>query len=405
MKWVLLGNIFSSLTSFVIIVVLTQFGEAEDVGLFSYIQGIVLPIHMFFTFKLRTIQSVDYENTITASYYHYARFIGGILFLVTCVLVSSIFLSDFELVAALIFALGYFPMSLRESFLTLGIKHKLWFLFFKSNLTYFIVSVALFSSSYFFTRNLLTALFFIVLARALSYIYERSKYYAILGNDIFEVHDNLRSRFYGVVQLVRKGAPLAVTALLGALFMTVPKLVLEARIGLEAVGVFTVLTLVLFAFNLLVNSFIQARTPEFAELYITNQSQFVSKLIQLIINVTILTFASFILLSIFGEKILSLGFGKEYAPYSSEFSLVAISGGSLALFSVGNMLLSCQRNFRVQPAVYAVILFVLTILCFMLLPRLQISGVIVSQFLSYILGFLLCLFIFLRNRSNNASIN
>lgn len=388
--WVFLANILQSTVSVVILLLIIRLGTQEDVGNYSYVQGILLPIQLFFTLKLRTIQCADYNSKYSYYEYHGVRRTMALLnFLAGILVISLMFAEGQRFYVGFFLLISYTVLLLRESYVAQLLFKGVGKGYFFINGVNGFVSVVSFSTVYFLSENLVSAVAAVGLVRLLSYLFLEkrivSKHLADAKLErVFKVWP-LSTRY-----LVAKSWPLGVTALLGALFTTLPRLAVDYYQGVEMLGVFTAITSLLFFFNLLVNSFIQSALPSMALSYSIDIGAFRRKIISALCRIALTGFVCMLVVYLLGDYILWIVFGSEYRGYKFELLWVTVSGCFLALFSIGNLMLSSQQSFYIQFPIYGIVAAVISIGSVAGVQFYGIAGVLAGQSAGYLVGFFAC---------------
>lgn len=129
----MLANLTPVGFSWLILLYLIHFGVKEHIGYWGVLQAIALPIHLFFTFKLRVIQLVEYDNYKNSTFF-YSRVFLALSSLIITFLYALIFL-DINYVYPIFFlALSYSVAIIREYYVSVyQIHHKNEY-FFTTNL-------------------------------------------------------------------------------------------------------------------------------------------------------------------------------------------------------------------------------------------------------------------------------
>ncbi|HCZ9537298.1 TPA: hypothetical protein O4H64_000918 [Vibrio alginolyticus] len=387
--WNLFANLSQSIFAWLILLSMVKTGNQTDLGVYTYIQSIVLPIQLFFTLKLRTIQNADFDNEFSYFEYHNLRFVMSVLNMVIVALFVLAFDVDNKLVY-LVMALTYSLYIIRESYISLVQKINRNDVFFKMNLISGTVSFLCFILPYILFKELALSLFLSFFSRFLIYIFVEKK----LAEPFI---DKLKSKNIarGAYQRIFIRAwPLAITALTSALFTSIPRVLIEKELGINDLAIYGALSSLLFFINILVNSFVQSSLPDFARLYNESLSKFVGGFISIITKLLVVSMSCSVLVYFFGEQFLTILFTSEYADYTKELMFIFISGVSLSLFSVGNLLLSSQKSFNVQLPIYVIVALLIFISSYLLIPNIGMLGAICSQIIGYIVGFILCLLYF-----------
>lgn len=219
--------------------------------------------------------------------------------------------------------------------------------------------------------------------------------------NLFNLFGNFSSSCF---QLLTVSFPLALTGFLGALFTSIPKLIIEDELGLNALAIYSALSSLLIAFTLIANSFVQSSLPDFSRLYKVNINKYLFNILNVLFKLTIFAIFCISICYFYGEDILEFIFGAKYSNYRFELVFVILSGFGLSLFSIGNLLMSSQHNFLIQLPIYIFVCFLIYMISNKTILIYGLSGVIVAQFLGYFFGFLICCIIFtIRfNKDNHA---
>lgn len=396
--WALLANISQSAFTWLIMMLIVKIGNQQDLGLYTYVQSIVLPIQLFFTLKLRTIQNSDINNEFSYYEYNGLRIFMSLFNLVSVVM--FVFAFDMEHKAIyIVMALTYSLYILRESYISLVQKINRNDVFFKMNIVSGVISFLMFLVPYIYTEDLVLSLFISFFSRVIVYVtFERS----ISDKFLPELTKSIENKSIYFLIFI-KASPLAVTAFVSALFNSIPRIFLEKELGINELAIYGALSSLLFFINILVNSFVQSSLPDFAKLYEKSTNDFIKAFFSITIRLVVTSLLCFVLVYFLGENFLRIVFSPKYASYTSELLMIFISGVALSLFSIGNLLLSSQRNFNIQLPIYVIVAMLIFLFSTIFIPKLGMLGAIGSQIISYAIGFALCLFYFLircRNAEN-----
>ncbi|MHA2727329.1 MATE family efflux transporter [Vibrio campbellii] len=396
--WSLLANLSQSVFAWLVLMSMVKTGNQQDLGLYTYVQSIVLPIQLFFTLKLRTIQNSDINDEFSYYEYNSLRVLMSLLNLVSIVVI--VFALDMEQKAVyIVMALTYSLYILRESYISLVQKINRNDVFFKMNIVSGVISFLMFLGPYLYTGDLVLSLAISCCSRILVYVtFERT----ISTKFILELTQKRKDNSAYII-IFRKAWPLAITALVGALFTSIPRVILETELGINELAIYGALSSLLFFINILVNSFVQSSLPDFAKLYEKSTNDFVKAFFSITARLVAISLLCFVLVYFLGETFLIIVFTPEYFAYTSELLMIFISGVALSLFSIGNLLLSSQRNFNIQLPIYVVVAVLIFFFSTIFIPKLGMLGAIGSQIISYAFGFALCVFYFLircRNAEN-----
>jgi O-antigen/teichoic acid export membrane protein len=375
MKKQVIFSMLASLTpvgfSWLILLYLIHFGTREHIGYWGLLQAIALPIHLFFTFKLRVVQLVEYDNYKNSTFF-YSRVFLALFSLVITFLYALIFL-DLNYVYPIFFlALSYSFAIIREYYISVYQIHQKNEYFFTTNLVSSFSSFVGFISVYHFSNDISLAITCFSLLKIISCIIDfsfiKEKSYLNLN------HINFKE----IWVLLKKGAPLGVTVVMTSLLVTIPQIIIGKTLGLRDLGIFVSITSILSMFGIFFNSIFQVFLPQLSKLErsVKNRN---------LIKIFMSTLAGIIYFLIMGEKDLI---------YSKEVWLCILAANLSVLFSFGNFLLNLIKEFKIQPYLYAFLAAVIFVVNFNYLKDFGIILAIASICIVNMLGFLSCIFYF-----------
>lgn len=398
--WAFFANGAAAVFSWLMLMVLTKVSGPSEVGLFALAQAVALPIHTFFTFKLRIVQATDHTAEFSDDEYRNFRVLSGTLNFLFAALLSIFLYRGNTYTLILILALSYSVVIYREFYVSILQKHERNDLISFSTVVQGSFALVLFVLGYLTTRDLRVAIAGILVSRILSVLLvdrPLSRPFGSWGKQSIFMNISNRTLRIRLYTLLRTGIPLGGVALLSTLFASIPRLVLDKAVSTEAVGFYSALSSLVVVMSLFINSLGQSITPRLARLYLTDKTNFGKK-----INGLFFVSCSFVSLCLivcwfFGKTILTLAFTREYAAYNSSFFKLMIGGGILVLFSVMIIAISAQRSFRVQLPIYIICTLVTFLSSVVLIPRLGIDGAVYSFTLCNIAGFVLSYMVYSRN--------
>lgn len=398
--WALVANGINAAFSWLMLMALTKAADVNVVGLFALAQAVALPIHTFFTFKLRVVQSTDHLAEFSDDEYRNFRIFSGILNFLAAALITLLLYRGGTFTVILITSLGYSFVIYREFYISLLQKHERNDLISFSNLVQGLSALAFLLIGYLVTKDLRGGIVGILAARAFFTITvdrRLSAKYASWGK--VTCSDSVGNREYRkrLLKLFHVGLPMGGVALLGTLFTSIPRLVLDKAVDRYSVGIYAALASLIVVMNLFVNSLGQSIAPRLARIYHENRSDFQKKIIGLLSASIIFIIGWIAVCSLFGRTLLSVIFKPEYADYNPTFIKLMVAGGILALFSIMIIAVSAQRSFKIQFGIYLVSTIVLLMTSIVLIPRYKIDGAVYSFALCNLSGLILSSVVFIRN--------
>lgn len=392
--WALLANLTQVFFSWLLLFVVIRFGSKQDVGVFSYLQAVLLPLQLFFTLKLRTIQCSDVQDRNEVVEYHRVRQISAVGFLlVSLALLLLLELPESSFLAGGLLMLSYSVYILRETYIAEFQRASLNYRFFLVNASSAGFSSLLFIGLYFFSNDLILSLVGLVFGRVTSYVaVEKAVYFrSPLGDPgKFEISP----RATRIKELFFRASPLGLAALLGSLFTSIPKIVIERDLGLESLADYSAVTSLLVAYNLLISSFVQSALPNLAKTYSSDRGEFLKAIRSAFWRVLLITYFICLFFYFTGGSFLAFVFGPEYSRLDQELLFVVLSGAFLSVFSIANLMLSSQQTYFLQLPVYAVTAGLVLALANISVPVHGLKGAILSQSAAFFVGGLLAIAVF-----------
>jgi len=174
--------------------------------------------------------------------------------------------------------------------------------------------------------------------------------------------------------LARRSAPLGVVALLGTIYTSAPRIVLERVQGIEAVGYFAAVASVLAMLGNIMTPLIQSVISRMSILYVTSRSAYTRLLLRLSAVGCFLGGASFCVTFFFGRQLLMLMFTPDYARYANVLNWVMVAGAFFPLFITFNAALSAMRRFDLQLPVHGAAALMVVVASRCLIPQFGMQG-------------------------------
>lgn len=391
------GNIISAIFMWLITWYLVRINALEDLGILSLVQSLGLMFFVFCTFKLINVQITDVNKKFSESDYYLTRVFSSIL----CFLLVSIcvFLSNYKLwvkICGLVYAFYYSLVILKEYFSANYQINKKYKNIFISNCLSGFLSFLGFLVIYYLTNELFKALIGMVFSRFVCIILDHymaeinlKRMYASF--DIFKSLNLIKDNFF-----------LGISAVLTSSLILIPRFFIEGFYGLQALGVFSALTSIMFFINIFLNSITQVFLRELVDIYNVNKKECYIKLILNFLVISLIIFISLIPVYFLKDSIVIFIFGENFLNHSNEFFYAITLSGFLFWFNYGTFILNVQRSFGFQIYISGLAFIIQLILCYFLVKSYGYLGTFIAMGSTYILGFSLCILIFLWKEIKNA---
>lgn len=355
LSWSLFGNIIYALSQWGIVTIIAKYGTSRDLGIYSIGLAVTAPIVLFFNFQLRTILATDSKNEYEFKQYYGGRIIHLTISFLVILPVSFIYGENKETIIAIILMglVKYFE-SLSDIFMGLFQKKGRIDLIGKSQLFRGIFTVVIFGLSFVLTRNVILSvcgLLIIMVVRFISYDMKKAQEYA----DIIPSFDSW-------LKLIRIALPLGIVSLINSLNTNIPRYLLDRLSSPSDLGIYSALSYVLVAANMLITPVSLLAAPKLADAYNNNRvKQFVKLNIILILFSTLVFIPIILILIIQGENVLKILYSDEYATYNYEFIIINCSMLFSFYTTFFNLSIVAARFIQIQP----IINFIVTIISFL----------------------------------------
>jgi O-antigen/teichoic acid export membrane protein len=355
LSWSLFGNIIYALSQWGVVTIIAKYGTSRDLGIYSIGLAVTAPIVLFFNFQLRTILATDSKNEYEFKQYYGGRIIHLTISFLIILPVSFIYGENKETIIAIILMglVKYFE-SLSDIFMGLFQKKGRIDLIGKSQLFRGIFTVVIFGLSFVLTRNVILSvcgLLITMIVRFISYDMKKAQEYA----DIIPSFDSW-------LRLIRIALPLGIVSLINSLNTNIPRYLLDRLSSPSDLGIYSALSYVLVAANMLITPVSLLAAPKLADAYNNNRvKQFVKLNIILILFSTLVFIPIILILIIQGENVLKILYSDEYATYNYEFIIINCSMLFSFYTTFFNLSIVAARFIQIQP----IINFIVTIISFL----------------------------------------
>ena len=392
--WMLVGNVAYGFSQWALLVALAKIGTIEMVGNFALAIAIVLPVLMFGSLSLRSIQITDYNGLYRFLEYVSLRLLSLVLSLFfilgfgliagysRAVLLSTLLIAGakaFEYISDLLYGL----LQQREDMVGVAISMALRATF----------SVAALSLGVFVTHSLVWGSAGLLLASAA----------VLFGYDIPKTFADRKSRLSSVIResvayfrslvthrgdrrlwkLALTGLPMGLVLMLVSLNLNIPRYFIQRHLGMAELGIFSAIATLLAAGGVVTNAVGQAAAPRLAKYFLTGNKRGFRSLLTTIVAASLglgtLGFAGALF---FGRPAMALIYRPEYS--TRQDVLVWLMGAS-GLFYLGSTLgyaVTAVRCFAPQLPLFSAAAVTTGIGCFALVPRFGLRGAAMAILIS-----------------------
>lgn len=351
-----MGNVFFAISQWAILLIINKLGSAEDVGIFTLSLAITTPIFIFFQFGLRSLIVIDTNYKFKFSHYYSVR-----LFLSIIAFICAIFFCFYrEEYLSIIFIAGY---KLFDSLFDIHYgdyqRRMAYNLPAKSKIIRGITSVILFFITYISTNSLNLSLFTYFLSSFIVfYFYDfslsKEQYSKIISNNKLKMKE-----------LFLSSLPLAITAFLISLNSSFPRLYLEGKEGLVALGAFASFSHLIIICQILVQSLCQTFSPKLSKSYHNGDYHDFRILSIKLLGMCVLLSLLFVLPAIvLKEYIFYLFFNKSFNAYKELYEIIIYISPLIFISTAIGYICTAKQKIKYQPYIFILIFLINIIFCY-----------------------------------------
>ena len=385
-SWTLLGNVIYSGCQWGMLVFLAKLGSPEKVGQFALGLAVTAPIIIFSGMALRPVQATDARKEYHFSHYFGLRLVTTLFaffLIIVVVLISNYHLEtkmvilaiglakSFEAISDIIFGL----LQQHERMDRIAIS-----MIIKGVLSLGALGLGLYvTGSVFWASVALASVWFMLLV---TYDFDSV---CLLGKEGNPVSYVAQIGFFAapkpswdkkkLFRLAWLAFPLSFVMLINSLKVNIPRYFIEGFLGERELGFYAAMAYVMVAGNVINNALGQSASPRLAKYYASGKrGKYFGLLLRLTVSGTALGFLGVLIVAGLGPQILTLLYSPEFALHAQVFTWIMIAN---AVRFAGGFLgygLTSARYFRVQVPINVVGLLILTVLCYLLIPRYGLLG-------------------------------
>jgi len=375
--WILVGNILYALSQWLIISLMSKFGDIEMVGEYTLALAITAPIFLLMNFNLRSMQATDQNNELSFIHYYSFRNLTSLtaFFLIFVFLLFvdySITTTSAIVLVAIIKAIesqsdvvfGYFQKIEKMKFISLS-------KIIKGILNVLTLSIVLLT-----TNNLLVALICMLSANTLILVsFDIKNLYKngvkkIKLKDLFRLKNNKKT----FASIIVMGIPLGISSMLDSLTINSQRYIIESTFSISEVGYYSSIAYLMVFGHTIVGALAHAVLPRLAKYFMNDLKQYINSIILLTLGGVLLGTVLVTISYFLGDTILILLYTEEFASYSNIFVVIMFAASVWYLVGFLNTALLATRSFNFQLPVYFLSFLVTFILTILLSNRFGLIG-------------------------------
>lgn len=383
--WNLLGSLVYALTQWGVLIVIAKLGTPEMVGIFTLALALTAPMVLFFRFNLRSVVASDSNNDFSFNDYYTLRILTTILFIITTISISLVYLPKWNTVLVLmIFSIAKAVESISDILHGQMQKNERLDITAKSRIIKGIFSLFLFSVIMYLTSNLaLATLGYLLSWLIILFVYDYPKT-SMFGKFSFKLNKK-QLKYLFILSI-----PLGFAQLIASLNANVPRYFLEYFYEPSVLGFFGAIIYIVTAGNNFVMAVSGAVIPRLSNNYYKRKVKEYYKLLSGFMLIVILSsILAMIVVKFYGEEILTLLYTSEYSVYSQELFYAFVLSSIIYSNKVLETGLTSTREFKVQPYINIITLVIIVISSLFYIPNYGILGAIISIGIGELLQFII----------------
>jgi O-antigen/teichoic acid export membrane protein len=388
--WMLSGNVVYAACQWISIVALAKLGSSFIVGQFSLGLAIATPVLMFTNLHLRAVQATDARRLY--SFGEYLRLRVFLTVLGLFVIAGIACFGKYERQTAMVVLV----VAAAKGIETLSDIHYGLFQFNdrldqtgRSMMLRGILAAAALGGILCRTHNLVLAcagMALVWLVVLLLFDVRRGRRLLPRGLTLRR-SGNARRR----LDLMFTALPLGLATTMAALNLNMPRYFIHTRLGERQLGIYSALAYTTAAMVLVSDSLGHSAIPRLSRLYSAERlPEYRTLLVKLLAIGVALGATGLIVAGCFGEPLLGLIYGREYAVHYRVFLLLIVATAIYCAASMFTSAITAARSFRIQVPLYGLIVGANALACTRLIPAAGLTGaaeaMILASTLHLVLG-------------------
>jgi O-antigen/teichoic acid export membrane protein len=395
--WMLVGNVLYGFSQWGQLVALAKAGTIEMVGNFAMALAVCLPVLMFSSLSLRSLQVTDYKRSHRGLEYMTLRLLT--------ICVSVAFILIFGLVA------GH-PAAVVLSTTLIGAAKSIEYV---SDILYgslqqqenmsgiaismslrAIVSVSALSLGVYLTHSLAWGATCLLVSSAFVLLaYDIPKTLAV-GNVHFRTLMNECGVYFKEVlekrgrlrlwKLGMAGLPMGFVLMMVSLNLNIPRYFIQQRLGTQELAIFSAIATLLAAGSVVTNAMGQAAAPRLAKCFVTHDNRGFNMLLTALVVVSLgLGGLGFLGAVLFGKQAMAFIYRPEYSTRPDVLMWLMGASGFFYLGSTLGYAVTAVRCFKPQLPLFTGAAVTTAIGCFALVPSQGLRGAAIAILISAVI--------------------
>ena len=397
-SWTFTGNLIYAASQWGMLVVLAKLGSPEMVGQFTLGLAVTAPVIMFTNLQLRGIQATDAKGDYVFSDYLGLRLIGtglALLIIAGITLKAGYRLETSLVILAIALAKAF--ESITDVFNGLIQQHERMdriaiALMIKGPLSLLLLAIGVSV-----TGSVVGGAIGLAIAWGLvlfgwdirngrlilknSSHQKQEEDLLVADREPAKSQNPLYPRWHikTLSKLVLLALPLGFVMMLISLNTNIPRYFIERYLGERELGIFSAISYLMVAGNMVVSALAQSASPRLAKYYAAGNSTAFRTLLFKLVGVGLMLGAAGVFVAVVaGKEILTLLYKPEYAERADLFVWLMVVAGMGYVSSFLGYGMTAARYFQVQMPLFALVTGTSGIACLWLIPTMGVRGAVIA---------------------------
>ncbi|MDB4363115.1 oligosaccharide flippase family protein [Pseudomonadales bacterium] len=405
-SWAFIGNVVYMGSQWLLLVIIAKLLGLTDLGGFSLAIAIVSPVFALSNLSLRSVQATDVAQQYSFPKYFFFRCATSTI--AAAVIICIVLIAGFSSSLAFVIV-GFAGIKFVESFCDC------YYGLFQKNENMRLISISMlirgcFSLLVFFavivgSGTLFQAIVVMIFAHLIVFLMidvRAAKKY--ISYQQFKTEFGFES-FSVAARLFPIAAPLGFTVFSNALYQNIPKYMIEERMGIEMLGIYSSIAYFIMAGSTVIIALGQSAMPRLAIYYQQDLVAFKLLLIKLLAVSFAVGFSAFLVTYLWGGFILSVVYSDEVASYNKIFWLTMLVAIVVYMSGIIGTALTAMREFKCQAVTSVVVIPIALLSAYLLIGGESLEDAVFALCATVSAKLLVEMFYFSRRYKSRAMMN
>lgn len=383
--WSMLSMVTYAVAQWWILSFMARMGNIEQIGYYSLALSVVTPLAVFSNLNLRYLYVANSASDLAFSDFLSLR--KWMFVIMLLIILSVAFISKYETTIQLLFiTVGIYKSieSVSDMYFAFHQKNEQMSLITRSILIRSSLLFVFFTATFYFTRDILVSSCIIVLIYLTTLLFIDSRLtsvkFSFKGVGFHFLTDNNKAYYKKLYRLFIMGLPMGMSLMIYSATIAIPRFFIEKYVGIEQLGIYTALYYLYSSILLISIALADAALPSFVRLDASGDQKAFWTLLFKYIKITVVFIAGcFLIISLFGNELLTLAYGSFFSSYKELFILGIIVSGFEIINKFLSICMTAKKILKLQPILSLVSFVNLLVICFYIRADITLTKVLYAQ--------------------------